>query len=108
MHYFHTNVCKTGHQKYGEKAIVAVFKELLQVATGVLPGNPVVTPQDPTEFTTKDIEEALEAVNLVKERWKIKGTNMCKWGQATQVSQGWREPFVAQCIVRRNFHYADN
>ena len=57
-----------GIKKHGEKAIAAVFKELQQLDTGVLPGKPVVAPQDPLELTAKDLEEALEAVNLIKEK----------------------------------------
>ena len=57
-----------GIKKHGDKAVAAVFKELQQLDTGVLPGNPVVAPQDPTELTAKDMREALEAVNLIKEK----------------------------------------
>ena len=57
-----------GIKKHGQKAVAAVFKELQQLDTGVLPGNPVVAPQDPSKLTEKDIEEALEAVNLIKEK----------------------------------------
>ena len=57
-----------GIKKHGEKAIATVFKEVKQLDTGVLPGNPVVEPQDLSELTAKDLEEALEAVNLIKEK----------------------------------------
>ena len=57
-----------GIKKHGQKAVAAVFKELQQLDTGVLPGNPVVAPQDLSKLTAKDLEEALEAVNLIKEK----------------------------------------
>ena len=61
-------LAKQGIKKHGEKAVTAVFKELQELDTGVLPGNPVVVPQDPTKLTAKELEEALEAVNLIKEK----------------------------------------
>jgi len=66
---------KMGIRKHGEKAIAAMFKELNQLDKGAKKGNPVVIPQNPHLLTAKEKREALEAVNLIKEKrcGKIKG-----------------------------------
>ena len=59
---------KCGIRKHGEKAIAVIFKELNQLDKGAKEGNPVVIPQDPTKLTSQEKREALEAINLIKEK----------------------------------------
>ena len=59
---------KRGIQKFGMRAIAAMMKELRQLSVGAVPGKPVVIPIDPNTLTKKDLEEALDAVNLIKEK----------------------------------------
>ena len=64
-----------GIKKYGQVAIAALFKELKQLGCGAMKGKPVVVPTNPDNLTPKQKKEALEAVNLIKEKrdGKIKG-----------------------------------
>ena len=66
---------KCGIRKHGEKSIAAIFKELNQLDKGAKEGNPVMIPLDPYKLTTQEKREALEAVNLIKEKrcGKLKG-----------------------------------
>ena len=49
-----------------------MFKELYQLVKGSKEGNPIVIPQNPHILTTKEKREALEAVNLTKEKDAVK------------------------------------
>ena len=64
-----------GIKLFGQKAIVAMMKELKQLTDGVIPCNPVIKPIPFEELTAKDKKEALEAVNIIaqKRSGKIKG-----------------------------------
>lgn len=57
-----------GIEKHGERTVAAIIKELKQLDVGAKAGNPVVIPQVPHELTEKDEKEALEAINLIKEK----------------------------------------
>ena len=57
-----------GIKKDGEKAIAALFKELKQLNDGAVPGKPGIAPIPFDELTDKDMKQALEAVNLIKEK----------------------------------------
>ena len=64
-----------GIKKHGEKAIAAILKELKQLNDGAVEGKPVITPISFEDLTPQDKEQALEAVNLIKEKrcGKLKG-----------------------------------
>ena len=57
-----------GIKKHGEAAIAAIFKELKQLDSGPMKGKPVVTPMNPDLLTKEEKAQALEAVNLIKEK----------------------------------------
>ena len=66
---------KVGIEKYGKRAVAAVFKELKQLDEGAVPGKPAVRPIDPNTLTSDEKRKALSAVNLIKEKrdGKLKG-----------------------------------
>ena len=70
-----------GIKLFGERVIAAMMKELKQLNDGVIPGNPVIEPIPFDKLTSKDKNEALEAVNIIAEKriGKIKG-RMCANG----------------------------
>jgi len=53
---------------FGERAVAALIKEFSQLDQGVMPGKPVVEAVDPTTLTRANIAQALDAINLVKEK----------------------------------------
>ena len=57
-----------GIKKHGQIAIAALFKELKQLDYGVMKGKPVVVPTDPDILSPNDKKQALEAINLIKEK----------------------------------------
>ena len=57
-----------GIKKHGEKDMAAMFKELKQLDVGAMDGKPVIAPIDAKSLTTMEKEQALEAVNLIKEK----------------------------------------
>ena len=77
---------KKGIQKFGQAAIAAMIKEFSQFNDGVMPGNPVVEPVDPTSLTPDDIAKALEAVNLIKK----KRSGVVKGRSCLNGSQQWK------------------
>ena len=66
---------KKGIKLFGERAVAAMFKEYKQLDKGPMPGKPVFGPISYESLTNQEIREALEAVNLIKEKrdGKIKG-----------------------------------
>ena len=70
MHSIYTQMsAQQGIKKHGERAVAAIFKELKQLNDSVMPGKPVIAPIPFEELTDKkDKEQALEAVNLIKEK----------------------------------------
>eukprot|EP00957_Ditylum_brightwellii_P184533 14054952-Ditylum_brightwellii.AAC.1 len=60
---------------FGKHAVAALFKGYKQLNGEAVPGKPVISPIDPKTLTKKDRRQALETVNLIKEKWcrKIKG-----------------------------------
>lgn len=66
---------KKGIKMFGECAVAAMFKEYKQLNDGPMPGKPVFGPISYDELSQQEIKEALEAVNLIKEKrdGKIKG-----------------------------------
>ena len=64
-----------GIRRFGEKAIAAMIKELKQLNDGAVEGKPVVGAVDPDSLTSQEKFEALEAINLIKEKrdGRIKG-----------------------------------
>ena len=77
---------KKGIKLFKKRAIAAMMKEFKQLVNGAVPGKSVVEGVDPKKLTRLDIEKALEAVNLIKEKrsGEIKGRT-CANG-----SQQWR------------------
>ena len=57
-----------GIKKYGQRAVAALFKELKQLDQGPMEGKPVVQGIDPSTLSELEKREALEAVNLIKEK----------------------------------------
>ena len=64
-----------GIKNHREKAIAAIFKELKQLNDGAIPSKPIIEPISFSNLMQKDKDEALEAVNLIKEKrsGKLKG-----------------------------------
>ena len=58
---------KKGFRKYGKVAILAVIKEFRQLVHGAFPGKNVVKGVDPKTLTEEEKQQALDAVNLIKE-----------------------------------------
>ena len=56
------------NKKHGEKAIAALFKELKQLNQGAMEEKPVVQGIDPSTLSEQEKREALEAVDLIKEK----------------------------------------
>ena len=77
---------KKGIKKFSQEAIAAMIKEFTQFNDGVMPGNPVVEPVDPTTLTPDDIAKALEAVNLIKK----KRSGIVKGRSCLNGSQQWK------------------
>ena len=63
---------KRGSKMFGERAFVAITKEFKQLTEGSMPGKPVIAPVHPKTLTKKDIEQALKAVNLIKEKEMVR------------------------------------
>jgi len=59
---------KKGFKKHGQKAVSAIFKELKQLDIGAVEGRPVIEAIAHSTLTPKEKREALEAVNLIKEK----------------------------------------
>ena len=57
-----------GIKKHGEKAIAVLLKEFIQLDKGPMEGKNLVSPIKYNTLTKKDKEEALEVVNLIKEK----------------------------------------
>ena len=58
-----------------------MYKEFNQLEKVYMPNKPVVLTQDPTKFTRTENIEALEAVNLIKEKCtEIIKVNTCANG----------------------------
>ena len=57
-----------GIKKHGEKAIAVLVKEFKQLDTGPMEGKKVVEPVTYNSLTPKEKKEALEAINLIKEK----------------------------------------
>ena len=66
---------KKGIEKFGERAIAALFKELKQLDEGPMPGKPVIEPIELDELTPEMKSTAMNAINLIAEKacGKIKG-----------------------------------
>ena len=66
---------KRGIKMYKERAIAAMMNELSQLDKGVVDGQPVVIPIDPSLLSQEKRRNAMEAVHLIKEKrdGKIKG-----------------------------------
>ena len=74
---------KEGIKKHGEFAIAALVKEFKQLVDGAMEGKPVVWPIVYSTLSKKEKYEALEAINLIKEKGRFhKRKNMCEWRQA--------------------------
>jgi hypothetical protein len=66
---------KEGIKRFGERAIAAMYKEYKQIDEGPIPGKPVFGVFNSTKLSWEEKKQALEAVNLIKEKrcGKIKG-----------------------------------
>ena len=64
-----------GIKRFGERAVAAMIKELKQLDHGVAEGKPVICAEDPDSLSRQEKFEALEAINLIKEKrdGRIKG-----------------------------------
>eukprot|EP00957_Ditylum_brightwellii_P188580 14356319-Ditylum_brightwellii.AAC.1 len=58
---------KKGIKMFGERAIAAMLKEFKQLVDGAVPGKLVITPIDLDGLDYEQKQQALEAVNLIKE-----------------------------------------
>ena len=63
---------KKGFKKYGEVAVSAIIKEFWQLVYGAFPGKKVVEGVDPKQITEEEKGQALDAVNLIKEKGQEK------------------------------------
>ena len=59
---------KKGIKQFGERAVAAMFKEYEQLDKGPMPGKPVFEPINYNDLTQEERKQALEAVNLIKEK----------------------------------------
>eukprot|EP00957_Ditylum_brightwellii_P112103 8547613-Ditylum_brightwellii.AAC.1 len=59
---------KKDFKLFGEQAFAAMAKEFKQLTEGAVPGKPVIALVNPKTLTRSSIEQALEAVNLIKEK----------------------------------------
>ena len=59
---------RKGIKQFGERAVAAMIKEFERLDQGAFPGKPVVMSVDPDSLTPKELEMAMEAVNLIKEK----------------------------------------
>ena len=57
-----------GIKKHREKVVAAMFKELKQLDQGAMEEKPEVQGIDPSTLSEQEKREALEAVNLIKEK----------------------------------------
>ena len=57
---------KKGFRELGERAIVAMMKELMQLDQGAMRGKPVVVEINPDILTVEEKKKALDAVNLIE------------------------------------------
>ena len=57
---------KKGFKEFGERAIAAVMKELIQLDQGPVPGKPVVTEINPDTIPEVEKKKVLDAVNLIE------------------------------------------
>ncbi len=76
VHHVFTQMSATqGIKKHGERAIAAIFKELKQLNDGAMPGKPAIAPIPFEDLAATNKKQALEAVNLIKEKrcGKLKG-----------------------------------
>ena len=55
-----------GFKEFGERAVVAMIKELKQLDQGAVQGNPVVEEVDPDTLSKEDKIKALDVVNLIE------------------------------------------
>ena len=101
---------KCGIRKHGEKAIAAIFKELNQLDKGAKEGNPVVIPLDPYKLTTQEKREALEAVNLIKEKrcGKLKGRTCANGARQRRFIKEGDDFFLTHCIIGSHHINDDN
>ena len=62
-------------KKYGPRTVAATIKEYTQLNEGTVPGKTVVAPVDASSLTNLKKSKALQAVNLIKEKYNrdIKG-----------------------------------
>ena len=69
LHVIFTQIsAQKGIKMFGEKAIAAMFKELIQLNDGVSPGKPMIVPISLESLSDKDKEGALDAVNLIAQK----------------------------------------
>ena len=59
---------KKGFKKYGEVAVSAIIKEFRQLVHGAFQGKKVVDGVAPKTLTKEEKKQALDAVNLIKEK----------------------------------------
>ena len=59
---------KKGIKLFGERAVAAMVKEFRQLDKGAFPGKAVVEPIDPRTLTKEELEQVMEAINLIKEK----------------------------------------
>ena len=89
-----------GIKKHGEKTIAVLIKEFKQLDTGPMKGKHVVEPITYISLSSKDKKEALEAINLIKEKrdGSIKGrscTNGAKQRRFLKIDELYSSPTVS-------------
>ena len=61
-----TDVSKKDFKEFGERAIAAMMKGLIQLDQGAMPGKPVVTEINPDTIPEVEKKKALDAANLIE------------------------------------------
>ena len=59
---------KKGFKVFGHRAVEAMIKEFKQLNDGAFPGKPVIEPIAMEELTAYEIQTAMEAISLIKDK----------------------------------------
>ena len=88
-----------GFKLFGERAVAAMIKELIQLEEGPMPIKKVVTTINPDTLSAEDKAKSLNAVNLIKQKrdGTIKGRT-CADGSKQKVYLGKDESVASPTI----------
>jgi len=92
---------KKGIKMFGERAIAALLKEYNQMDKGPMPGKPVFGAVDYHTLSEQEKKEALEAVNLIKEKrdGKIKGRTCANGSKQRQYLKDGENVYSPTCAM---------